>query len=848
MNLRTRIETLVLPFAQRPMRYAGGETNSIVKPAESVVLKGVLCFPDLYDIGMSHHGSQILYHIVNRNPRWSLARAFHPWTDVEEIMRRENIPLWDLEYLDPIQQADWVGFTVQYELQYTNILNMLDLAGIPLHAADRLDRGGQIIIGGGPCMVNPEPIAPFFDVLVIGDGERAIEQICETLERSKKIGWPRGAVLETLGKIDGVYVPSLVETARRGRFVCALPGSNRIRAARIASLSSNDYPTAPVVPLTEIVHNRLGVEIMRGCTRGCRFCAAGMYYRPVRERDSADLKHQIREGLTRTGFRDVGLLSLSTADYSMLDSLLVEVEQIREETRAKISLPSTRLDALTDAQLAAINAVVGASSFTLAPEAGSERLRSVINKGFSDTVIVDAVDRLARHGIQTIKLYFMVGLPTETDGDIDALINLVGKIAERARVTRGRIKINVAISPFSPKPQTPFQWEPMESPAALDGKGRRIKRELSHLKNVKVRYRDARVTQLETVLARGDRTVAGLIESVWRGGGRLESWDEYFDLSRWETAVAAVGVNFETFTDAIATTEPLPWWVCAIGVTTEYLLRERELAAKGVQTADCRTGDCSSCGVCTGIEPRLAAGADTAVVAPVKPTPARIEAKAAKGFWFRIVYRKSGRTRFLGHRDMTGVLQRALIAAGVRIVYSRGFSPHPRLAFGPPLPLGVGGEREGFDIQIEDERLGLDPANGLLPDGLELLEAKPMTEKPRSISDAMKAGMYRFSPLDALDETLVAEAIARFSGSKTVFVNREKKGGVKTVDIRPLVVDARWENHGGLCIYATLSMSPGATCSPAMFIGALDSSFALNRFHAVRTACMLADQSTAAAL
>ena len=841
MSLRTRVESLLLPFVERPMRYTGGEVNSRVK--SDAALRGVLCFPDLYDIGMSHHGSQILYHIVNRHPRWSLSRAFHPWPDAEIIMRREGIGLWDLEYFEEVSQADWIGFSIGYELQYTGVLNMLDLAGIAVRSADRRDGGAPLVLAGGPCMMNPEPIAPFCDALVIGDGERAIERICEVLEKGKERKTAREALLRELGGVEGVYVPSHATVRSRGRFVCATP-DRPVRATRVPRLHALDYPQAPIVPLTEVVHHRLAVEVMRGCTRGCRFCAAGMFYRPVRERASGELVDQIRCGLVRTGFREVGLLSLSSADYTALDPLLEELRGVRAQNRVRISLPSTRIDALTDAQLEALNECAGASSFTIAPEAGSERLRRSINKGFTDREIVEAVDRLARHGIQTIKLYFMVGLPAETGEDIDAIVSLVERVAEKARSVNKRIRINVAVSPFSPKPWTPFQWEAMTAPDELDNRGRYIKHALAHLRNVAVSYRAAQVTLLETILGRGDRRIADVIEAVWRSGGRLEGWDEFFDSTRWEHSFRALGVEPRTYTDALDTDEPLPWHVCDIGVGTPFLLEERARATAGVLTADCRGGECGVCGICTG-----EVGTARAPCSVPRPhqqgsrtgSEAAVPTQAAQGVWYRCVYTKLDRMRFLGHRDMTGVVERALSCAGVPMVYTRGFSPHPRLAFGPPLPLGVAGEREGFDALLRCESSFCDAVNALLPRGLALLEAVALPAKPVSLSEGMIAARYRFEPLREGMARQCEEALERFAAAQEVYVVRRRKGGEERVNIRPLVEEFACDGPAPGAFSVRLCSAPGATCTPFLLLQGLDEAFQQGDFLITRTACELAE-------
>jgi radical SAM family uncharacterized protein len=516
-DLTPLIESQFLPFVQKPMQYVGNEINIVRRrDLATVRLHGVLCFPETYDIGMSHYGGQILYHIVNSNPAWALSRSYHPMPDAHNRMKETGIPLFCLEYRMPVNEADWIGFSVTYELQFTNVLSMLSLARIPLLASERQD-GVPVVIAGGCAMSNPEPLADFIDAFVIGDGEESIVAVCTVLEHMKAKRSSRMETLRALSACAGVYVPSLYPAKLCGRFM--IPAiQSPVRAAKVPVLKDEYYPSMPLVPLINVVHHRLAVEVMRGCTRGCRFCSAGMSYRPVRERAVSGLVTQMTRSIAATGWRDIGLLSLSTADYSDLTTLLTECRRLTRDRRIRVSLPSTRIDALCEQDLDALAEVTPFSSFTIAPETGTQRLRDVVNKGFSETDIYAMVRTLLKRKVQTIKVYFMIGLPTERDEDIDGIIDMVCAMSDMARDTSHRVAIHVAISPFSPKPHTPFQWEAMDLPDLLLRKSHLIKRALRPKRNVSVSFRDPSMARLETIMARGDRSVSACVLAAFKSG------------------------------------------------------------------------------------------------------------------------------------------------------------------------------------------------------------------------------------------------------------------------------------------------------------------------------------------
>ncbi len=793
------------------MRYTGGELNIVKKDLSQVSLHGVLCFPEVYEIGMSHHGSQILYHLVNGHPRWALSRSYTPWLDAESFFREKNLPLYDLEYFRPLGEADWLGFSVQYELQYTNILTMLDLSGIPLRTGER-NESHPVIIAGGPSITNPEPISDFLDAVALGDGEQTIVQICETLERAKALSVDRGKTREMLSGIPGIYVPSRYETQRKnGRVVATF--DKAVRAAKLEETAPENYPTRPIVPLVNVVHHRLSVEVMRGCTRGCRFCAAGMQYRPIRERAVGDILDQIAESVRTTGFRDVGLLSLSTADYSRLGELLTELSSMRKDAGIQVGIPSTRIDAMDEEQLDRLRQVSSMSSFTIAPEAGSQRLRDMINKDFTEESILRTVRTLLARNVQTLKLYFMIGLPGETWGDIEAIVLLVRKIADEVRARGKRRSVNVAISPFSPKPHTPFQWDALDSPERLLEKSRFVKAELRSLRNVRVSYRDPQITRLETVMARGDRAVADVVESAWRAGARFDGWDECFSVERWEEAARSHEMSFDRYLQAFDEKETLPWDVVSIGVTKKFLKEERTRSTEGSTSPDCRNGVCMSCGVCGPASNRFAESRPPRAVLPRSIQYGRAPSRR---FHFRWIYRKGREIRFLAHLDMVAIILRAVSAARIPVVFSQGYNPHPKVAFGPPLGMGIMGEREAFDMVCEAPiNRPVDTLASWLPEGLEIVEIHRLSEQPVSLSSSSTAAEYRFVPPPDVTRAELREAIETVTGQTELIRIKERKGKTVEKDMRPFIHDLELVNtETPPALRALLSAAPGKTCRP----------------------------------
>ena len=602
--LNEKIERL-LDEVQKPARYMGGELGCVIKKPEEVAIRYAFAFPDVYEVGMSHLGSRILYDIINRREDACCERVFMPWTDMADCMRRDGVPLFTLETRSPVRDFDMLGFTLQYEMSYTNILEMLDLAGIPLHSQDRT-WDDPVVFMGGPCAFNPEPLFCFADAFSIGDGETNIGQTIDVVKQAKAEGVSREECLLRLSHLPGVYVPSLYETRYHedGTIACFAPvradAPPVVRKNVERSLENAPYPESLIVPFMEIVHDRINIEVLRGCTRGCRFCQAGMIYRPVRERSPERILSLARSLLAQTGYEEITLSSLSTGDYSCLKELVTEMMAEFSERKVGISLPSLRLDGDLKAVLHETQKV-RKGGLTFAMEAGTQRLRDVINKGITEEDLISSVRGAFAEGWSSVKLYFMFGLPTETEEDLRGIADLAGKVSrcyfETPKQLRAKgLRINCSASCFVPKAFTPFQWEPQDTIASFEEKTRLLCA-IMKIKGVEFNWHTPEVSFLEACFARGDRRMAGVLEAAWRRGCRFDGWTDSFRFDAWMDAFRAEGVDPAFYANRRREKgEILPWAFIDAGVTEEFLWTEKQRADAAKTTADCRKG-CRGCGL-----------------------------------------------------------------------------------------------------------------------------------------------------------------------------------------------------------------------------------------------------------
>ena len=845
------LDELVLA-AQKPSRYVGLEFGAVKKDLADARLRFALAFPDTYEVGMSNLGFRLLYHLLNDRPEIACERVFMPWPDLEGMLKERALRLFSLESRAPVKDFDLLGVTLQTELAYTSALALLDLAGIPLLARER-GEDDPIVLGGGPCAYNPEPVADFFDAFAVGEGEEVALEIADVVSSSgfrRGGGASRAEVLERLAKVPGVYVPAFFRPAYDPvtKVLTALeplrPGYEKVERRVMPDL--NALPTTaytrPIVPFMQTIHDRLPIEIQRGCTRGCRFCQVGMITRPTRQRDPKEVLRLAEVGLKASGYEEVGLLSLSSGDYQPLNGLLDDFLARWEGEKIAMSLPSLRTETMSDS-LAKKIARIRKTGFTLAPEAATERMRAVINKGNREEDLLKAVASIFSNGWSLLKLYFMIGLPEERDEDVVAIAELARRcLAEARRVLpkgQGSAAIHLGASTFVPKPFTPFQWEPTLRPeetrrrqglitAALGGRNGAIS----------FKPHDSRQSSIEAALALGDRRVGTAVLAAYRAGQRLDGWTEWFEERRWIDAFAACerehGVGLDWFAHRRRRLdEVLPWDRIDSGVTKQYLAKGLAAARNMAELTDCVIAPYSVCGACDYevVKNRTYDAKDYVPEPELPPRPPPPEVRTH----VRLRYAKLGRLVALSHLETIHTLVRAIRRAGLPVAFSQGYHPKPKVSFGPALPVGVESVCEYLDLELvglADAREVGDRLGRELPEGLRVLEASEVDPREPSVNEAQRAVHYRVEfPGDIAEDRLRAQVEA-FLAAEQAVVTREKPpqgprarrdkvaaAPPKRIDLKEIVTHLAVEGPG--LVAFSLRADPSGSAKPAEVLGAI---------------------------
>lgn len=854
---------------EKPTRYIGGEWNSITKDPREVETSVLLAFPDLYEIGMSHLGYRILYAMLNELDGVAAERAFMPWVDMLGLLREEGLPLTSLETRRPLGAFDLVGFSMQSELTTTNVLAMLDLGGVPL-VAEKRGEDDPIVMMGGPVIFNPEPFALFSDAILAGDAEVALPEAVATYRRMRREGAARLDILRAIARIEGWYVPRLYDAVPEPVLGMLIPRPKagedvpeRVKRAIVYDLNQHPFPSKIVVPHAEIVHDRVSWEVMRGCPVGCRFCQAGYVYRPTRERDPAAVADGVKQSITETGYDEFSLSSLNTGEYGPVEPLMTSLMDELEPEMVSVGLGSLHASTMTETLAEQVKRV-RKSGFTMAPEAGSERMRRVINKNLDEEQILRACRLAFEADWKTIKLYFMLGLPTETMEDAEAIVDLSAKILEMGReIGGGRVKITCSASTFIPKPFTPFQWFGMATAEDFHAKQDRIKELMP--RGVQFKHHDRRESWLEGVLSRADRAIGPAILKAYEKGATLDAWSEHVKLDAWVQAFEECGLDAEELaTRDIPLEAELPWEIIDTQLRRRWLEHEHKRALSEKTVVPCGAHACAGCapfakecihGIVgeqkwTSYEPGDGVASARSTSEPTALCPSsppqmpalRAASEASQGgessdrdaaggptepapappvYAYRARFRKEGRSRFLGHLDLVRAIVQSFRRAGIPFVYTQGFKPKPKLTLTPALALGIASREEYADfetpVRLEPDEF-LATINEKTPHGLTFEALVPIDSRGTSLQELIGRASYR-AVIPEIDPAELRERVESFVASDRVEITRIRKKKEKRIDLRRAVAHLSVDEQGALAF--TLAMDPSGSARPSEVLGAL---------------------------